>query len=404
MSNKFFEQVSGIINIKLRGRNLEKIINLALSRGIFINDVTRKDDSLHFKIRASALDALKSIADENGYNLEVTSSKGLPFYQKLLRRRLGFVGGAVIFVIALYLLSSFVWFIEVSGPKNIEPNRILTVVAQYGVYQGAPKWSFSCNEVEEALLRDISELTYARLDIRGVKARIEVVEKVLPREEITGPCHMIASRDGVVEEILVLDGEPAVKEGDAVARGDILISGVVFPKPNPYMVAEGGQEQEEVQPEIVRARGEVKARVWYEGYGECRMREERLVEGRVLEKRYLITPWRTFMLKGNREGNFQESRERVTKKSMTTPLGEFALYNVKVQEQIREVKEYTESQAVKIAGEKALQTLKKKTTKSGKLYDSRIEILSLPSDPILRVKVSAATIENIAVPEAIPQR
>lgn len=102
MVNRFFEQVGGIIRVRLQGKNLEKVINMALARGIFINDVKRKEDGLHFKIRSSAYSALKSIAEENGYQLEITEKKGIPFYQALLKRRLGFVIGALIFIIALY--------------------------------------------------------------------------------------------------------------------------------------------------------------------------------------------------------------------------------------------------------------------------------------------------------------
>jgi similar to stage IV sporulation protein len=56
--NRFFEQVGGIVRVRLQGKNLEKIINMALARGIFINDVKRKEDGLHFKIRSSAYQAL----------------------------------------------------------------------------------------------------------------------------------------------------------------------------------------------------------------------------------------------------------------------------------------------------------------------------------------------------------
>ena len=39
----------------------------------------------------------------------------------------------------------------------------------------------------------------------------------MPRDEITGPCHLVASRDGIIEEVLVLDGQANVEAGDVVA-------------------------------------------------------------------------------------------------------------------------------------------------------------------------------------------
>ena len=179
------------------------------------------------------------------------------------KKKNGFLGGAPGFILALYILSSFVWFISVEGNDRINDKEILDTARRYGVYQER-QWNFSRNDAEEAILREIKDLSYIKIDIRGVKAHIEVVEKVIPGEEINGPCHLIASQDGVIEEIIVLDGQARVKEGDTVAKGDVLVSGLVIPEINPYMPPEANQN---LDPYLVRARGIVKARVWFEGYG-----------------------------------------------------------------------------------------------------------------------------------------
>lgn len=405
MNNKFFEQVGGIIRVRLQGKNLEKVINMALARGIFINDIKRKEDGLHFKIRSSAYSALRSLAEENGYQLEVTEKKGIPFYQALLKRRLGFVIGALIFILALYFLSSFVWFIEISGAEKVDPTRILVTAARYGVYQGAAKWNFSRNEVEEGILRDIEQLTYARVDVRGVKVNIEVVEKVLPRDEITGPCHLVASRDGVVEEVLVLDGQANAAAGDVVARGDILISGVVFPQVSPYIVPDPEQESnlEATMPYTVRARGQVKARVWYEGYGECPLVQEQVTSGRTATQYLLETPWRAITLKDAATEDFSLLQEKHERRSLHTPLGEIALHKVIITEQVKKVTELSASEAEKTAAEKARQVLQSKIASHKKVINTTQEVISSPSDPIIRVKLTAEVIEDIAVPEPISE-
>lgn len=402
MVNRFFEQVGGIIRVRLQGKNLEKMINMALSRGIFINDVKRKEDGIHFKVRSSAFSALKSIADENGYQLEVTDKEGLPFYRALLKRRLGFVAGALIFIISLYLLSSFVWFVDVIGHKQVDQNRILLAAARYGLYQGAAKWDFSRTEVEEGILRDIHELSYVRVDVRGVKVHIEVVEKVLPREEITGPCHMVAARDGMVEQVLVLDGQANVNQGDVVAKGDILISGVVFPQASPYVIpAPEEEEAENNLPYTVRARGQVKARVWYEGYGECRLVEEHTVTGQESKRILAETPWKTINVKGGANKSFPSAQERHLRWTLHTPVGNFVIHQVVTQEQINTKRERTEAEALKLAKERAQTALHKKLPPGHKPVKSKTDVLSSPSDPIIRVKVSVEVIEDIAVPQPI---
>ncbi|MEN6460319.1 MAG: sporulation protein YqfD, partial [Syntrophomonas sp.] len=272
MAKRFFDQLGGIIGVKIRGEKQEKIINMALSRGIYIWDIKKDYDSIILKVKASGYEALKNICDENGYVMETTVKQGFPFFKGVFKRRLGFLGGALIFVAALYLLSSFIWFVEVSGNRQVDRASILNTAAKYGVYEGAARWGFSRSEVEKAMLKELSQLAYVKVDIKGVKANIEVVEKVFPQNEINGACHMVAAKSGIIKEVLVLDGQAAVKEGDVVARGDILISGIVFPSVNPFMEGENLPPE---KPYQVRARGSVKAQINYQGYGECRLKSEK---------------------------------------------------------------------------------------------------------------------------------
>lgn len=404
MGNKLFDQVGGTIKVALKGKNQEKIINMASSRGIYIWDIKKNGDDLNFKVRTSGLKALQSISEENNYELDVREKQGLPFYRNLFRRRMGFFTGALIFILALYIMSSFVWFVEVDGNKKVESSKILLTAAKHGVYQGAAKWNFSRIEAEEAMLRDLGELSYVKLDIRGVKARIQVVEKILPKTDISGPCHIVATRDGVIEEVLALDGQANVKPGDVVKKGDILISGVVFPEKSPYIVSNDEEEKEEEQeePYTVRARGQVKARVWHEGYGECRLHEEKLVlSGRKLRKIYIETPWKTFLVKGQREKTYNLYEQKIKKRIVKSPLGDFGFFQVELKEKIKKTRDFTEKEAVKLAQERAMKTLARKMGDNTKISESRVDILSRPSDPILRARISVEAIEDIATTQPI---
>jgi len=204
MINKFFNSLGGVITLLVKGKNQERIINLALSRGIYIWDIKWQGNNLYLRIRSSALQAFQAIAEENDFELEIASKRGLPFLKTKARRRIGFLGGAAVFILALYVLSLFVWFIEVDGNKVVDSKQILQSAARNGLYQGSGKWKFSCSEVEKAMLRELPRLTYAQCELRGVKAHIRVVEKVWPDDDFYGPCHIVADRDGVVEDILVL--------------------------------------------------------------------------------------------------------------------------------------------------------------------------------------------------------
>lgn len=395
MSNRFFEQFGGVITVTLSGQSPERLINMALSRGIYIWNIKPVAHGMRFEIRTSGYEALRTIAEENGYNLQVISKHGLPVYKSIMKRRIGFMAGGLFFVIALYLISSFVWFVEVKGNERIPAERIIAATAKYGIRQGAPKWSFSRVEVEEQVLREIGDLSYIKIDVRGVKANIEVVEKiVVPKNQISVCSDMVAARSGVVEEILVLDGQAKVEAGQAVAKGDVLISGTVTPVLSPY----APPPKEPLIPYQVQARGVVKARVWYQGYGECPLKSQIMIpSGREAHQVGFKTPWREFPMWGKKRPQYEHEQVKASSYILDTPLGPLGFnYRLYSEEQPQEVA-YSELEATQIARQKALQSLEEQIGESARVTDSKLEVLSSPSDVIMRIKVSVEIIEDIAI-------
>lgn len=399
MSSKFFDQIGGTIKVTLRGKNQERAINMASARGIFIWDIKKQGDDLDLKVRTSGFSALRNIADENDFELEVRDKKGLPFFKNVIRRRMAFIFGGIFFMLAMYLLSSFVWSVDVSGNKTVSRENIIMAAARHGVYPGAAKWSFSRSEAENALLNEVEDLSYVEIDLKGVKARIKVVEKIMPLKDTNGPRNIVAKKDGMIERILVLDGQPRVKTGDVVAKGDILISGLVIPEPNPYM---DPAEQGDLEPSLVKARGEVRARVWYEGYGECRLKDEIIKPGsRKQSKLYLVTPGKTFSLNIKHRLRFPYYSKSSHCYVIGTPWGDLGFKRVIFKEKRKNVHMYTEEQALARAKELAWKDLKSKLRPGGRLTNSRVKMISSPSEPIIRVKVSAESIENITLVQPI---
>jgi similar to stage IV sporulation protein len=394
MANKFSDQMGGFISLCLKGENYEKVINMALARGIYIWDIKRQNNLMYLKVRTSGYEAFKRIAEENNHEIKLLRRQGMPFWKTVIKRRLGLLGGAVIFIATLYLMSSFVWLVQVSGNNKVDKNRILMTAANHGIYPGAAKWNFSRIGVEEAMLRDLSELSYIQCDIRGVKANIKVVEKILPDHEITGPCHIVAAQDGVVEEVMVLEGQASVKSGTVVAKGDILISGIVSP-PVPYEMLE--KPAPYAEPYHVRARGIVMARTWYEGYGECSLISEKTVfTKKELNKLYFITPWKRVLIKGWGENKFSIYEEAGKEYVWASPFGNWGFSSLSIKEQQIITTEYSEKEAVEIAREKALESLRHNMEATLKVSDAHFVVLSSPSDSIVRIKVSLESIRDIS--------
>lgn len=395
MENRFFDQLGGVITLRLKGRSPERIINMALSRGIYIWDIKWRGEDLQLRVRTSGFKALQSIVEENDFALEIISQQGWPFYRAIIKRRLGFISGAAIFILTLYLMSSFVWFIQLSGNKEVDSKKILISAARHGIYRGAAKWDFICNDVEESMLRDLPQLSYVQCEVRGVRAHIKVVEKILPNEEITGPCHIVAAKDGVIDDILVLEGQANVQAGQVVGKGDILISGIVFP-PAPYAMDENAPPPS-LEPYPVRARGTVKARIWYEGYGECRLKlENKVYTGRSQSSLFFVTPWKEICLKRSEPKKYGLYKVEKQRSVLATPWGSWGYDKRSQHEQKIKIARFSEEQAIEIARERGVKKLRRQMQGNVEICDSHVEVLSSPSDSIVRIKVSVESIEDIS--------
>jgi len=275
---KLISFLLGYVTILVTGDAPEKLINMAASRGISLWDVTRTGDGgIRLKVRVNAVKPLRHMARRTRCRFRICSREGLPFYFARLRRRKALALGAVFCVGVLYLLTSFVWFIEVRGNEQLSSAELLEVAAEAGLARGVPKWRVETGVVEAKIIERLPLVAWTGVYIKGTKVIIEVAERTLPVEEDQQPAHIVAGKAGLIKEVLVVSGHPVVKEGDTVVPGQVLISSVIpaVEETAPGTEPESGQKPREIKPAAyVHARGIVRARVWYEGYGEVPIIEE----------------------------------------------------------------------------------------------------------------------------------
>ncbi len=269
---KLLNFLLGYVTIIIKGDGVERFINFAIQRGIHIWDIQwKKDGSVQAQVQLSYIKPLRHVARKSRCRFKIVGRVGLPFQIKFIKRRKMLACGALMFIAVMYFLSSLVFFIDVTSQepiKYINPQMVKRLAAEKGVVIGRPKWLMNYNETEKYLLNNIPQLTWVAITAKGTKVEIEIVEKVMPEpgEKDKSPGNVIAYKDGVITEILVMKGQPRVSPGDTVSKGEVLISGLVLPQ-NEVAGNEGDSFSE--QPELVRADGIVRAKVWYKGYGEC---------------------------------------------------------------------------------------------------------------------------------------
>lgn len=257
---RLWDKLKGILEIEITGIAVERFLNLALQEGIILKDIVWLSPT---KVRAYVLLEdiwyLRPIARASRCRFHIRRRMGLPFYLARALKRKILVIGAVIFIIAFYILCNFAYYVGVDSPYEIGPQdmaQVLEIAERQGIKEGRLIWTMDFRQAEKEIMKQKSDLVFCGIERTGTKITINIVKRTVPAEDDKKlPYgHIFAKEDGVIEEILIIRGTAKVKRGDPVAAGQLLIAG--FDQNGP-----------------VTASGVIRASVWYQGYGECPLSE-----------------------------------------------------------------------------------------------------------------------------------
>lgn len=387
--------LQGAVRIRISGAFPEKFINLCLARGIFLWGIFRNDGDLIASIRLADFLRIRPLVRLSRSRVQVVGHGGLPFTVKRIRRRKMMVVGALLFFFFLNLLSSYIWFVDVSGQKMVAADRIRALAADHGLRPGVRKNSVVAKELEKEVLLDLPEVAWVGIRLSGTRAVVEVVEKTLPKPEDKSPAHVVAAKDGVITEIIALSGQPAVKKGDTVKKGDLLVKG--FPPAPPS--EDGKPPVIAVPATLIRASGIVKARVWYESYGEAGLTQE--IEERTGRQVLAVTlkaGQHEVVLKGAPTQPFARFETEVIRKKL--PGGrnsDFVVEStINIFHELSSAKhDISPEQARDLARSKALSTVQNLIPEGAQVLGRDITVLKTPEPGLVRVKVMVETIEDI---------
>lgn len=255
MSRGRFWGLLGWAEVWVKGRFPEKYINLASSAGMRLWDMKKTSDELRFKTDLSNLAKLEAISSSAGFEMEIQKKSGMLVVGKFLMKRKLLLAGFFCFWICLYLLSGLVWRIDLEGLENIDGAEIASFIDQHGLRKWARFQNLDLHELEELMALEYPQIAWIAIEKSGTRVTIRIVEKDYDPMQYGEVIDIVAEFDGIISEIVVLQGLPMVEPGMTVAKGDVLIAG--------YRDSD----------RLVNAAGSIKAIVFFEGYGEAAQEE-----------------------------------------------------------------------------------------------------------------------------------
>ena len=247
---KLYDLARGTVRLKVSGAQPERILNFCAERGIeFWSSSPGKDFSLTFSAFSSDCAAIMSQSGKNGLEIELLSETGGKKLARSAKRRAVLVVLAAVSITLAAVSSLFLWNIEIEGNDKLSDAQILRVLSECGVDYGAFWPSLSSDEVRSYVVSEMPEIAWMSLNVRSSKAHAVVRER---------------AKSGVIKRMSVLEGESAAAAGSVVAKGDILVRGL--------MSSETGDER------YVHSMALVIADTWYEISAQTPLNEDRKIE------------------------------------------------------------------------------------------------------------------------------
>ena len=222
----FFEEYD---IIRLEGKFVEKFFNIATRKKIKIWNVRYIGKSVAmFNCYRKDYEKITEIAEKISAKVYIMDSKGVMHEVNKYKKRVSLYIGAAVMAVVLTILSNVLCIVSVTGNTRIPDEIIINQLEEAGLSKGRFVKSIDIKSVKKKMLARNDEITWIGITIKGAKAEVEIVEKVLkpyiiPKNE---PANIVAVKDGVVESIIVKDGFQAANKGDTVKKGQLLVSSV----------------------------------------------------------------------------------------------------------------------------------------------------------------------------------
>jgi len=249
--------IFGYVSITVEGLFIERFINICISKSVVLLDLHREKSTIvKTKIIKSDFKKLKKIARQTKCRVYINKKTGIPFLLNKYRKRKVFVIAVFIIAIILFIITRFIWNIEISGLEKIPEHEILYSVNNMGIAEGKLRYEIDKEKIINQLRLERDDLAWVGIDVRGTNVVISLVEAIKKPEivDISEVCNIVSNKDAVISKIVVQNGTARVKAGDNIKVGDMLVEGVL--------------EGQYTGARYVHAQADIYANIYYEKEGK----------------------------------------------------------------------------------------------------------------------------------------
>ncbi len=222
-------KIMNYVDFTAEGAFCERLLTLAANENIDIINPRKQGYKMSGTVFAGDYKKLRKPARSAGLRLKIVKKHGVLFFLKRNQKRIGLAIGSLIIMLTVFILNMFVWEINVTGNDKVPTEAIIASAAEKGLVAGSLQKKHVTKEISWYILNENDGLAWVTINIQGCVANIivtEVNEDTEMKYDDDKPVNIVASKYGVIRSMDVFDGQDVVKVGDAVMKGDLLVSAV----------------------------------------------------------------------------------------------------------------------------------------------------------------------------------
>ena len=225
---KLLRFLRGYIVFMVSGSYPEKFVNILTYNGVNVWGVRSKDGIVYCTTLAANYRHIRRLSRRTRNKIRIKSKHGIPFFINRNKDRIGLPIGFVCFLLIFKLLSMFLWNIDIYGFNDISYNKAKSVMESVGIYEGAYGTFDSLKNIQTKAMIEFENVSWITVNVDGSKGEVNISE-ITEKGEIKDdtPYNIKANTDAQIIRVDAYSGSAVVKSGDAVAKGNLLISGFV---------------------------------------------------------------------------------------------------------------------------------------------------------------------------------
>ena len=227
----FWQWLCGYIRICIKGRQVNRFLNLCSRNGIHLWRITYDmEHSLRANLGLRDFYDLKPYLRKTKTKLKIIAKKGFPFWCHRHPRMKWFLCLCMcVLGIGVYSLN-FVWNIEVIGNSKVSTQEIIDCLLENEVGIGNKKDTVDCTGLEIVLREKFHQLGWVSVYMEHTSLCIEVKESLYDSvdyqdSELGTQYNLVANKDAKIYSIVTRAGKGIVQKGQSVKQGDILVLG-----------------------------------------------------------------------------------------------------------------------------------------------------------------------------------